>query len=566
MNEYIGLLKRRILSIVIPTLAICIAAVIVAIRLPSTYRSTTTILVEEQQIPEDFVRSTVTSYVDQRIQTITQEVMSRARLLEIASKFSLYANVAQPYSTEEMVQQMRDDIQLETISAQVRNARTTTPAAITVAFQLSYEGRTPETVQKVTNELASLYMEENLKTRSEQAAVTTTFLNAEQDTIRKRIAELEQKLGIYKRKHFYSLPEFQQTNLHTMDQTERDTDSLHQQIKMVQERKTLLEGQLAALRPNTPVIGSTGERVLSPSDQLEITRTAYVSLKATLSERHPDVIKAKRQMEELQQETGREISFADMAKRLENAKTQLAALKGKFSDKHPEVEQQAKRVTALEAELAQLSTASITRESMRNADNPAYVSIRSQVQSSEVELTSLKAELARAKTRLSEVQARIGSAPAFEGEYNSLLRDRENAQKSYEEITAKLTAAKMAQGLEEEQKGEKFTIIEPAELPEKPYRPNRPAISIVGLVAGLAVGVTTALTREFLDTSVRSAPAVAELTGYPVLASIPFIGTASDRRRWLRRKLVWATVAVACLVMFLLLTASRWERLLRMIG
>ncbi|MBU0482803.1 MAG: chain-length determining protein, partial [Proteobacteria bacterium] len=176
LNDYVAIVKRRKWSFILPATIVFVAAAVVALALPSVYKSTSTILIEEQDIPAEFVMTSVTSYAEQRLQSIHQRIVSYTKLLEMINRFNLYPDLKERWTTEEIVEKMREDIILEPISTDVVDRRTGRPSVATIAFTLSYEGKSPQVVQRVANTLASLFLEENLQVREKQATETSEFL------------------------------------------------------------------------------------------------------------------------------------------------------------------------------------------------------------------------------------------------------------------------------------------------------------------------------------------------------------------------------------------------------
>lgn len=554
IRDYFDFIKRRRLHILIPFLCLFAVVSIIAFLLPSIYQSTTTILIEEQQIPDDFVRSTVTGFVEERINTITQQIMSRTKLLEIINQFNLYADLRDKLTTEEIVDKMRDDIKLETISADVLNKATGRPSTATIAFTLSYEGKNPTTVQRVANVLASLYLEENLKTREERARTTTSFLEGELNTLKDTVADLEKKIADFKEKHIGELPELMQLNLQTEREMRRQIDEIDRQIRTLEDRKIYLEGQLATVKPDTPLIDETGRRILDSRERLKILTTEYITLSATLSEKHPDVINIKKQISDLEKAVDGKQSLQDRQKELEYKKSQLEKLEATYSDKYPDVISLKKETKVLEEEIAALSkSASLTQEIPITPENPAYINLMTQINSSTMEIESLRKQRGELKRRWHEYLKRLENGPQVEKEYLALSRDYENAQAKYRETMDKLMEARRAEELEESQGGEKFTIIDPAQFPERPYKPNRLAIILIGFILGIGSGVGYGSVAEYMDHSVRTADDLAVATGIPVLTTIPKIVTNGDKLKARRRRLLISAGSAASLVVLLVI-------------
>jgi succinoglycan biosynthesis transport protein ExoP len=532
IQDYVDFIKRRKWHILIPLGSISTIFVITALVLPPIYRSTSTILIEQQQIPTDFVKSTVTGYVDERLQAITQQMMSRTKLLEIINQFNLYADLRDKLTTEEIIEEMREDIALETISSEVVG-ETGRPITATIAFTLSYEGKDPTIVQRVANVLASLYLEENLKNREERAKTTSTFLEDELERLSTTMGDLEKKIAAFKEKHIGELPELLQLNLQTEQQLRTQIDEIDRQIRTMEDRKIYLQGQLATLEPDSPLVDRSGKRILDPKERLKILRTEYISLSANLSEKHPDVIKVKKEIADLEKAIETEDGLKDMKKDLEYKKTELETLETQYSNKHPDVIKLKKEIALLEEEVQARTDndAAIPKEVSTNPENPAYINLMTQITSANMEIESLKKQTVKLNEKWHEYLKRLENTPEVERQYSSLARDYENARLKYRETMDKFMEAKRAEELEEARGGEKFTIIDPAQFPEKPHKPNRLAIMVIGLILSMGTGIGLSSVVEYSDHSIRNPDTLAKITGAPVLATIPRIVTEEEERK-----------------------------------
>ena len=308
-----------------------------AILWPATYKSTATILIEEQEIPAELVHSTITSFADQRIEIIKQQVMSRTSLWKVVEQYDLYADMRRGSTTEDVVKQFTKDIEVEVISADVIDKRTQHSTKATIAFTVSYNSRSPETAQRVANELTSLFLGENLKSRERQAQETTSFLKQEAENLAKHIEEVEGKLSKFKQRANGALPELMPLNLQLMNQSDRELTDLDQQIRSLEERKSYLEGELATIKPKTPIMSVTGERILDSIERLRGLRAEYAGVGANLSPDHPDVIKMKQEIAALEKETGASPETEELAKQLIDARAKLATLGDRFGQDHPDI-------------------------------------------------------------------------------------------------------------------------------------------------------------------------------------------------------------------------------------
>lgn len=462
-RDFTEIVQRRKWSIVIPAASICLIAAFAALLLPRTYKSTSTILIEEQEIPREYVTATVTSFAEQRLQSINQRVMSATNLLEVINRFALYQDLKDKWTTEEIIDKMRKDIDFETISADVVNPRTGQPTAATIAFSLSYKGKSPATVQQIANVLASLYLEENLKVREEQSSGTTKFLENEMNSVQKSLEEIDGRLSAFKQKNLNSLPELSQTNMQEFDRTDQSIEQMNDRLRTLKQQEGYLQTQLASI----------------PSD-------SATSGKA----------------------------------RLQELRVQLVELRNRYSDEYPDVKKITSDIATLEKQLRVSG-----RETISKPDNPAYVTLSSQLISTQSEIESVKRQITMLEQKRDSYRGRIEASPQVEEGYRVLLSERNNTQAKYDDLMKKYMEAKVAHGLEKEQMGERFTIIDAARLPEKPVSPNVPAILLIGLILGIGSGFGVASLREFGDTTVRTTEALSRATGFPVLAGIPEIVT-----------------------------------------
>ncbi|MFC1772566.1 GumC family protein [Pseudomonadota bacterium] len=555
LSDYLGAFKRRRLSIFFIAITIFLIGAITAFLLPPTYSSSATILIKEQDIPADLVRSTVTSFASQRIQAISQRVMARSNLLEIIEKYELYTDERKRITTEEIIQQMRDNIGLEMIEANVVDPRSGRAATATIAFRLSFSGEHPGQVQKVANELMSLYLKENLKERSAQASETLAFLDEELARLEQEISRLEEKLTQFKEQHANELPGSSQLSLKMMEKTEEEISEIGNQIRSIEERKIYFEHQLTQLEPY-----NDENAALSPAARLKALRTEYLRLTARYSQDHPDVTNTKREIEGLEQEVGTVDNSAEALARLDALQSELSTLRKKYSAEHPDVIKLEQQIKTLEASAAN------TRDDLATAaashpDNPAYIQLQSQIEAANIESRSLKAKQKRLRDKLTEYEERVAVAPQLEWEYRTLTRELQNTLNRHQQIRAKQMQAQIAQELEKDSKGERFVIVEPPILPEKPVSPNRPAILFLSFVMALGCGIGYAAVAESLDDSVRGSKVVTMTAGAAPLAVIPFMANDTEIKQRKRRTVTRATAAAAAFILAVAMMHYFWKPL-----
>jgi len=555
LSDYIDAFRRRRTSILSIAAVFFAISIIVALAWPPVYRSMSTILIEEQEVPSDLIRSTITSYATQRIQTINQRVMTRANLMAIIEKYDLYHNKRRQETTEEILERMRKDVNVQMINADVIDPRSGRPTAATVAFTLSFDGEGAEVTQKVASELTTLYLNENLKNRAEKASETYTFLTTEADKLREHITELETQLAAFKEKNAERLPQVAGLNTQLRERTETELRDVENQLRTLDDRKFYLEGQLGQINPLTPTMGESGQQILDPVTQLKTLRSEYISATSKYSPDHPDVVRLRRQIEGLEKQTGSVNSSTEQAKELAALRTELAAAREKYSAEHPDVIRLAKAVAAQEEGLKNLKNKPTPESEVakNNPDNPAYLTMQAQLAGIKSEVQSLKVQREQLKTKLTDYEKRLQQTPDVERQYLVLNRDYENSVRRYQELTAKQNVAEVGQELEKERKGERFSLIDPPQLPEKPLKPNRPAIIILGLFLSIGSSLGFAAVAESMDSSVRGVRGVMSVLESPPLSVIPYLPTGEDLVKvGNTRKIIIALVASSFVLLVLL--------------
>ena len=552
LQYYLTALSYRKGRVMLIAVLILITSAAVAFGLPPIYRSTATILIEEQDIPPDLVRSTVTSYADQRIQVISQRVMSRANLRGIIEKYGLYEREARVETVEEIIERMREDVNLEILSSDVIDPRSGRPTQATIAFSLSYDSRDPNMAQRVTGELVSLYLTENIKNRTKKAEETSEFLSEEAERLSNKLADLELRMARFKELNAGKLPQLMELNLQLLDRTERDIRELKNQIISLEERKIYLEGQLAQIDPALPIISSTGERVMDPETKLKILEIQYISESSRYAPEHPNVVKLQMEIAALKRQIGNVSTTDERMKELTNLRTEIILLREKYSPEHPDVVRLSKAISALEQELIGQTLDGPAQEQEVVPENPAYINLQAQLQAVEAQLRAQKSQLRQLKDKQAVYEERLMEAPQVEMEFFALSREKQNTQQRYNEIKAKQMEAQVAQELEQESKGERFTLIDPPQLPETPVKPNRVAILFLGLVLSLGGGFGYAAMSENLDTTIRDARTMRMLTGMAPIASIAFIETNADIRKQHTRLIFFLTIIFASFALLLI--------------
>ncbi len=510
IHDYLEIFFRRVWYFVIPFVLVMAGAGVYSLTIPKEYRATTLILVTPQKVPEDFVRPTVTSRIEDRLQSIGQEIMSRTRLEQVISEFKLYEGEAKSLRPEEVVELMQKNIQVQIKGKEGY-------------FTISYIAKDPKVVTLVTNKLASLFIEENLKMREAQAQGTSEFLSIEMNSTKAKLEEQERIIGDFKRKNIGELPEQREANLRVLDQLQLQSQRVGDSIKSAQDRKVLLHKQLSDFE----ILLSSSSQALAAQEEPG-GGTSWSPLTAEG--------KAKNPHEAL----------------LEQTKSHLADLQAKYTEKHPDILLTKKKVADLEVKVAEFEagrekTEKVEKEKKPTKEGspakpsaskrefkfdprltPRYKELENQVMATDQEIERLKQEDAKVRNQISQYRERIESTPAREQSLAILTRDYNNTRESYSSLLKKSQEAQQAENLERRQKGEQFKVIDPARLPEKPYRPDIPKMLLIGLVLGLFSGMAAAFFREQMDRSFRDAEDLKVTLGFKVLANIPRVGTKTS--------------------------------------
>lgn len=517
------------------------AGLLVAFLLPPIFRSEVGILVEGQQIPENYVQSTITSYVDERIGTITQQVMGRSKLLEIINKHNLYPNLE---SEGEMISEIRKNIKLETMTANLGKGN-----RATIGFKLYFSGRNPEKLQAVANELAYLYLEEEMRAKEKLASVTTDFLRQELNNFKQHIDYMDNRISEFKTAHIGRLPENYTGNVQALSRLERQLDQIEPNIRSLEERKLYLKTQIANIEPLTPIMIDGKNVMMNPAERLKRLRLQLLSMKTSYSEKHPDIIKLKSEIKELEEKVGEENASVEKVKRLNDLQGKIAAMKGRLGEKHPDVVKMQKEYDALSKEVENIMTVLISSEvEETKPDNPLYINLMTQIVTIESKIKGLLEEKKKIKKELRKYYELIENAPLVEKEYNDLVMDRSTAMRKYNDLLAKLMQAQVAEGMEASQKGERFTISEPASYPHKPHKPNRLMIVMLSFVVAVGASIALVAFLEGMDVSVKTDAQISSMTGLPVFSVLPFIKTEEEIKAQKRRKFIYVFIVIgSCL-------------------
>jgi polysaccharide biosynthesis transport protein len=477
--------------------------------LPAVYRSEIVILVEQQKVPEQYVVSNDSADLQERLQSMTQQILSRTRLLRIMDEFGLYAKQRDGFSADELVERMRKDIQIELVEAPNRRGDLT-------AFKIAYSARDPRIAQQVANQLSSLFIVENLKVRQQQAEDTTDFLDSQLKEAGQNLSDQEQKVKDFKSHYLGELPGQVQGNVQILSglqsRLQQEMEALGHAKQQGVYYESLL-GQWRSFQADLQVGRSTSTQSPPALDQeLDRLRAQLADLSAHYTERHPDVRKLKDQIaktEKMKQQ---------MEAQLEAARAGVAATGPDGA--HP----------SSYADLQALSP---------------MMDLDSQLKANRLEVQDRQRSIQALEKQIDEYQARLNTTPLREQQLADITRDYDQSRKNYELLLGKRDQSEMATNLQKRQQGEQFRVLDPADLPEKPYSPNRLKLSLIGLFAGIVIGGFSMAAAEFTDDRVYAKEDLIGVVDAMVLTEIPPLPTAEEQDRELRKKwLQWTAMTI----------------------
>ena len=518
LADYVAMVKRHVLLIVVTFLSVSAVAITAAVLWPPVYQSTGTIMVESQQIPTDLVQATVTSFADERIQVIRQRVMTRENLMRIIEKFKLFDERSITFTPSEQVDKMRDLIDVQLVNANVQGQR----GSATIAFKVSFEDRRPDIAQRVANELVTLFLNENVKVRTERATQTTEFLTQEANKFKSDLDKLESQIATYKQENGAALPQNTALAMNAIQRLESDLRNSQRDYNSAEEEARSLDVELASAKVAVASAAAAAGGGTSAAGMVDA-----------------NVVE------------------------LQKLRQQLAQLQELYTDSYPDVRTTKRRIAALEKAIAEAAKEPASAPPAADANLPVpptvaaaqmvVAKIESRIASARSRMTALRAEQGQIQAQLRAAENQMLKAPQVERGLAALMRDREAAQRKYEEIRAKQMNAQVAENLEGEQKAERFTLLEPPIAPDRPIKPNRRKMIALGLVLAAVAAAGMVMLMETLRGTVRGAGALTAIVGQRPMVIVPYIAIAAEG---VRRRKLWLRTAVAAVVALVLALAA----------
>lgn len=515
LPHYLGIVRRRHMQFLIPLLLGWMAVWGASWILPSRYRSGTLILVEQPTMPKDYVTPNVNDDLQDRLRSITQQILSRTRLLHIIEQLNLYADSHGRMTADDKVERMRKDIgEIEL----VRDGE-----GRVSSFYVSYSSHDPRLAQQVTSELTNLFISENLEVRQQQSEDTTNFLESQLESARKTLSSQEQKIREFKGEHVGQLPAQVGSNLQILAGVQSQLQAEEDALNTAKQQRVYLETLVNQYRsmqaaPKTESGAPAGLPAID--EELSKLRAQLADLSAHYTDRHPDVRKVKEQIA-----------------KTEKMRSQIA------------VDLQVKNTSGVTPDN---STGSVPSEAdMRDPSSP-MAQLQGQLQANRVEIANREQGIKELTAKVTDYQARLNQEPVREQELSDLTRGYDQSKANYDELLKKKNESAMATSMELLQQGERFRIIDAPSLPLKPDFPNRMKFCMIGLGIGLALGTVVAGSFEFMDDRIYDEKEFQKLLPVGVISEIPAIAGADEEQAERRRLwLGWAAAAVVSMTILL---------------
>jgi polysaccharide biosynthesis transport protein len=519
-ERVLSIARRRHFYFLVPLLIGWVAVWGIGWFLPPRYKSGTLILVEQQTMPKDYVTPNVSDDIQERLQSITQQILSRTRLLHIIDEFDLYAPLGNT-NEERKVDRMRKDIEISL----VRDA-----GDRVTAFNVYYSAANPYVAQSVTSELTSLFINENLEVRQQESEGTTKFLADQLEDARKNLAEQEEKVRVFKGQHIGDLPGQLGANLQILaglqGQLQAETDALTAANQQHTYLQTLLD-QYHALRASAKT-GSGGPLGLPAiDDELDKLRTELADLSSRYTDRHPDVRNVKEQI----------------AKTEKIRQQLLMDLKA------------GKSVSAADNTAQSSANDPVTE----NGTPSPIAQIKSQLRVNELEISNRNHSILELKNKIADYQVRLNEEPVREQQLADVTRGYDQSKAIYDDLLKKKNDSQMATDMELLQRGERFRVLDPPSLPTKPDFPNHLKFCGLGIAAGLGLGIAVVGAFEMMDDRLYSEAEIKDLIPVPIISEIPVITNPSDEK--IARRKIWLAWATAAVVLFAILAGSAFSYL-----
>jgi polysaccharide chain length determinant protein (PEP-CTERM system associated) len=515
--RYLGIARRRYLHFLIPMFVGWLVVWGASWVLPARYKSGTLILVEQPTMPKDYVTPNINDDLQERLQSITEQILSRTRLQHIIETVNLYSRERSQVNIDDLVERMRGDIKIELVRNNDQHIS---------AFNVYYSASNPQRAQQVTNELTSLFINENLEVRQQQSEGTTKFLEGQLENARQALAAQEEKIREYKSQHVGELPTQLATNLQILGGLQSQLQSEEEGLNSAKQQQVYLATLIGQYRSfQAPVKGVEGAPLglAAIDEELDKLKAQLNDLSSRYTDRHPDVRKLR-----------------DQIAKNERMKEQLLTAKKKAEN------------VAADGAVPGASGGFIDP-----AQASALSQLQSQLHANQIEINNREQSVANLTSRIGDYQGRLNQEPVREQQLTDLTRGYDQSKEIYDELLKKKNESAMATRMELLQQGERFRVLDPPSLPTKPDFPNRLKFCGLGLGAGLALGIVIVGAFEFIDDRVYDEKELKALLPIGVLVEVPVIVNPFDEQKNQRR--MWLGRATAAMVLVSMLAGSAFS-------
>jgi polysaccharide chain length determinant protein (PEP-CTERM system associated) len=525
-KEFLEVFLRRKWLVLFSIVLVMLGAAVYCVAIPDQFQSTATILVLTPLVSENYVRPLSDYRIQDRIPAIQQQVFSRTRLLAVMDELGLYREKRGKGSPEALVKRMQGQIEIKIIKGKD-------------AFTLSFNHESPKMAMLTAAKLASFFIEENIRTREQQAITTSEFLESQLKETKARLEAQEEKVKRYKLLYMGELPQEMETNLNRMTRMQDQLRTNADAVSRLEDRKVFLESKISDLQKE---IGTIEGQMVDPEDptrnllaEISARRKRIRELTLKYTSKYPTVLQLQREVEELK-------------KKVESLR-KSGPLQKDGLDEDPYLwEPETRKAVHERQEMGRL---------------------REQVASLKLEISSLKKEREETRKSIDSIQDKVSRLPQREQEMISLTRDYDNLKKAYDELLTKKLGARVSQKLEEGQKGETFQVIDPPDLPSIPSYPDRLKILGISILAAIAVGFGGAIGREMLDPTLKSPKEFKHYFELPILASLPVIQSGGGDRMKMNLRmalLVGSCSLLSAIVVFLFVYRENIQAALQITG
>jgi len=486
VDDYFGILKRRGWMIAVPAILLALVGFGLTFVVSPQYVSQTLILVEQQKVPDDYVRPVVVEDITARLASMKEQILSRSRLEPIIERFNLYGT--KKMSLDDRIDQTRKNIDIKPIHSEM--ART----GGLPGFFISFKDSDAHTAQLVCGEIASLFVTANLNARAQSVEGTTEFLKSQLADAKRALDDQDAKLAVFQSKYMGRLPGEETPNMNMLTSLNTQLDAATQALSRMEQDKSYMEAMISQQQSYAPATGEHGTAAPGAQQaELQTLLTEESDLTRRYTDDYPDVVAVRRKIKEL--------------------RAQIAA-----------------------APAPATSTTTTSTAPNRN-DSPGVQQLRAQLRALDQGIQAKRHEQATISSQIRMYQDRISSSPMVQEEYKNITRDYQTAQAFYDDLLKKMNQSKMATDLERRQQGEQFSVMDQPNLPDSPTFPKRGVFVGAGFMGGLALGLMLVAWREYRDTAVRSERDVWAFTKLPTLGVISFSAKDTESpaptgRRW----------------------------------